>query len=326
MSYFDESHYKRHNLIKASTGETIGLAFIKKEETVTSFDNLHAVSEEESGLTSSGYNSQAEDTGDQLVKLEPEEGVGEDGNDISNIFLGDTSEDMSDTESVNESKAVKCKEESIAKNPSTANLLSSLAAELLMSAKDERESKPATLRAEEIGETSCSRPELEKGFKSTGGRWQYKRNLERPGQLGWLREVVENQSEGHVSKVNYLTPPHPADGSRKRLKRLMDVETFLKARDIRGLSPDNFNFGRRRLDLDPQYETICATTASKAKKHLPQHQGGSVYAKYFKELPPLSTDGQTDKTRRSIKVRKLTMVLLVQAIFLRPMKQASNDQ
>ena len=43
MSYFDESNYKRHNLIKASTGETIGLAFIKKEETVTSFDNLHAV-------------------------------------------------------------------------------------------------------------------------------------------------------------------------------------------------------------------------------------------------------------------------------------------
>ena len=52
---------------------------------------------------------------------------------------------MSDTESVNESKAVKCKEESIAKNLSTANLLSSLAAELLMSAKDERGSKPATL-------------------------------------------------------------------------------------------------------------------------------------------------------------------------------------
>ena len=321
MSYFDQSQYKRHNLIKASTGETIGLAFIKKEETVTSFDNLHAVSEEESGLTSSGYISQAEDTGDQLVKLEPEEGVGEDGNDISNISLGDTSEDMSDTESVNESKAVKCKEESIAKNPSTANLLSSLAAELLMSAKDERGSKPA--KAEDIGETSFSRPGLERGLKGLGvqgGRWQYKRNLER------LREVVENQSEGHVSKVNYLTPPHPADGNRKRLKRMMDVETFLKAQDIKGLSPDNFNFGRRRLDLDPKYETICATKASKAWKQLPQHQGGSIYAKYFKELPPLSTDGQTDKTRRSIKVRKLTLVILVQAIFSRPVKQASNDQ
>ena len=318
MSYFDQSQYKRHNLIKASTGETIGLAFIKKEETVTSFDNLHAVSEEESGLTSSGYISQAEDTGDQLVKLEPEEGVGEDGKDISNIFLGDTSEEMSDTKSVNESKAVKCKEEALSKNPSTANLLSSLAAELLMSAKDEHGSKPATLKAEENGETSCSRPELEKGFKGLGGRQQYKRNLERPGQFGWLREVVENQSEGHVSKVNYLTPPHPADGNRKRLKRMMDVETFLKAQDIKGLSPDNFNFGRRRLDLDPQYETICATTASKAKKHLPQHQGGSIYAKYFKELPPLSTDGQTDKTRRSIKVRKLTMVISVQAIFSAP--------
>ena len=190
-----------------------------------------------------------------------------------------------------------------------------------MSAKDERGSKPATLRAEEIGETSCSRPELEKGFKGTGGRWQYKRNLERPGQLGWLREVVENQSEGFVSKVNYLTPPHPADGNRKRLKRMMDVETFLKVQDIRGLSPDNFNFGRRRLDLDPKYETICATKASKgstARKHHPQHLGGSIYAKYFKELPPLSTDGQPDKTRRSIKVRKLTLVILVQAIFSAP--------
>ena len=128
-----------------------------------------------------------------------------------------------------------------------------------------------------------------------------------------------NQSEGHVSKVNYLTPPHPADGSRKRFKRLMDVENFLKVRDIRGLSPDNFNFGRRRLDLDPKYETICATKAStKARKDLPQHQGGSIYAKYFKELPPLSTDGQPDKTRRSIKVRKLTLVILVQAIFSAP--------
>ena len=102
------------------------------------------------------------------------------------------------------------------------------------------------------------------------------------------------------------------------------METFLKAQDIKGLSPDNFNFGRRRLDLDPKYETICATTASKDRKHLPQHQGGSIYAKYFKELPPLSTDGQTDKTRRSIKVRRLTMVILVQTIFLLPMQQGSQ--
>ena len=76
------------------------------------------MSGEENCPISSGYNSQADEAEEKLVKVEPEEGVGEDSKDIFNllVFLGDSCEDMGVADFGTESKAENC-----GRKPTVAN-------------------------------------------------------------------------------------------------------------------------------------------------------------------------------------------------------------
>ena len=105
MSKLDPSQYKRHALVKVSSGETVGLAFIRNEEDVGRLGNLRVVDEDENiALTSSGYVSQ--ETEDLIFKQEPKQGEGEEEPDMSNIFVGDSSSgDLNEDESKSGMKA-----------------------------------------------------------------------------------------------------------------------------------------------------------------------------------------------------------------------------
>ena len=98
MSKLDPSQYKRHALVKVSSGETVGPAFIRNEEDVGRLENLRVVDEDENiALTSSGYVSQ--ETEDLIFKEEPKQGEGEEEPDMSSIFVGDSCEALNEDES-----------------------------------------------------------------------------------------------------------------------------------------------------------------------------------------------------------------------------------
>ena len=118
--------------MRASSGETVGLAFIRNEEDVGRLGNLRVVDEDENiALTSSGYVSQ--ETEDLIFKQEPKQGEGEEEPDMSTIFVGGSSGDLNEDESKSGMKAAQRQDGQLLKadGPSSGDLFDILAAELL---------------------------------------------------------------------------------------------------------------------------------------------------------------------------------------------------
>ena len=296
MSKLDFSQYTKRNLVKVSTGETVGFAFIRKGEAVERLDDLQVVEvdEENNALASSGYISQAEETGDQIVKEEPKQ---EESANISNIFLGDSSDDMSKDESTS-----KCKMDppvKIEAKESTAVLLSSLADQILRSSGRESydkgtESNLANVKSEVEGRPVTDQ-DLERELDASGVR-QGKKDLDKPGAVGWLREVVLTK-KGYVVSANYVTPPHPVTGARKRLKRQKDIVNFLEATGNKDLSFRNFNLNQRIIGLKPEFEMIRTSMSSRSTDTTPQR---SLFAGYFRDLPMDPTSEVVDYASRKV--------------------------
>ena len=288
MSKLDPSQYKRHALVKASSGETVGLAFIRNEEDVGRLGNLRVVDEDENiALTSSGYVSQ--ETEDLIFKQEPKQGEGEEEPDMSNIFVGDSSSgDLNEDESKSGMKAAQPQDGQLLKadGSSSADLFEILAAELFRKSSGEPES---TLvrdleKVEQENPTKLVDPSL-KNICEGKGLKPGKKDLDKPGKFGWLREVVTHQSKGHVTCVNYLTPPHSVTSARKRLKTQKGIESFLKTQEGNELSFHNFNLNSRYLGLAPEFETIRTSMTAVGSGNI------SMYAQFYRELPGDSTTG-----------------------------------
>ena len=312
MSKFDLSQCTKHDLVKVSSGETVGLAFIRKGEVVTRLDDLKVVEvEEDNALTSSGYNSQAEETGDQMVKEEPKE---EEGANISNIFLGDSSLDESKDDSISWFKAAECNIDPIVKTEgeeSTAVLLSNLADQILRSSGREgykgTESKSVNVKREVQEHEDNKRlpvtdPDLERQLDASGVR-QGKKDLDKPGMMGWLREVVTHNIKGHVTSACYITPPHPVTGVRKRLNRQKDIVNYLEMSGNKELTFRNFNLNSRFLGLKPEFEMLRTSMTSGSTGKKPQR---SMFAEYYRDLPGNSTSGFLDNGS----TRKVTLDLV----------------
>ena len=303
MSKLDPSQYKRHALVKASSGETVGLAFIRNEEDVGRLENLRVVDEDENiALTSSGYVSQ--ETEDLIFKQEPKQGEGEEEPDMSNIFVGDSSEALNEDESKSGMEAAQRQDGQLLKanGSSSADLFDILAAELLRKSSGEPES---TLvrdleKVEQENPTKLVDPIL-KNICEGKGLKPGKKDLDKPGKFGWLREVVTHQSKGHVTCVNYLTPPHSVTSARKRLKTQKGIESFLKTQDSNELSFQNFNLNSRYLGLAPEFETIRTSMTAVGSGNI------SMYAQFYRELPGDSTTGPLAYAH--MKVMKMLFIL-----------------
>ena len=85
--------------------------------------------------------------------------------------------------------------------------------------------------------------------KEGGGLKATKEDLGRPGEFGWQREVVRHPQGGHVTGVHYVTPPHPATGVRRRLKRMKEIAAYLATADTPQLSLANFVLNSRAVGL-----------------------------------------------------------------------------
>ena len=303
MSKLDPSQYKRHALVKASSGETVGLAFIRNEEDVGRLGNLRVVDEDENiALTSSGYVSQ--ETEDLIFKQEPKQGEVEEEPDMSNIFVGDSSEALNEDESKSGMEAAQRQDGQLLKadGSSSADLFEILAAELLRKSSGEPES---TLvrdleKVEQENPTKLVDPSL-KNICEGKGLKPGKKDLDKPGKFGWLREVVTHQSKGHVTCVNYLTPPHSVTSARKRLKTQKGIESFLKTHDSNELSFQNFNLNSRYLGLAPEFETIRTSMTAVGSGNI------SMYAQFYRELPGDSTGGPLAYAH--MKVMKMLFIL-----------------
>jgi len=306
MSKFDLSQCTKHDLVKVSSGETVGLAFIRKGEVVTRLDDLKVVEvEEDNALTSSGYNSQAEETGDQMVKEEPKE---EESANISNIFLGDSSLDESKDDSISWFKEAECNIDPIVKTEgeeSTAVLLSNLADQLLRGSGRESykgtESRPVNVKMEvqeheDNKRLSVTDLDLDRELAASGVR-QGKKDLDKPGKMGWLREVVTHNIKGHVTSACYITPPHPVTGIRKRLKKQKDIVNYLEMSGNKELTFRNFNLNSRFLGLKPEFELVRTSLASGSAGISPKQ---SLFAEYYRDLPTNSTSGLLDYDTRKV--------------------------
>ena len=263
MSKFDLSQCTKHDLVKVSSGETVGLAFIRKGEVVTRLDDLKVVEvEEDNALTSSGYNSQAEETGDQMVKEEPKE---EESANISGIFLGDSSDDESKDNAISRPNAAECKIDptvKIEREESTAVLLSNLADQILRSSGREgykgTESKSVNVKREVQEHEDNKRlpvtdPDLERQLDASGVR-QGKKDLDKPGMMGWLREVVTHNIQGHVTSACYITPPHPVTGHQWCSKAIKQAKGHSE------LSGDVRQQGAHLQKLQPQQSLSWSET------------------------------------------------------------------
>ena len=101
-----------------------------------------------------------------------------------------------------------------------------------------------------------------------------KKDLGKPGEFGWAREVVRSQVGGHVTAVNYLTPPHPLTGARSRVKRLKDIEAHLTTSCTNGLTASNFVFTDKVLGLPLEVERRAITPGTNK----------SPYSRFVREL------------------------------------------
>ena len=307
MLKLDFSQYTKHNLVKGSSGETVGVALIRKGEAVGRLDELQVVEVDEDNLASSGYISQAEETGVQMVKEEPKQ---EESVNISSIFVGDSSDDMSKDENISPATTT-CKMSlpvKVEAEDSTAVLVSSLADQILGVSSREgyrgTESNLVNVKREEKGQLVTD-PDLEKELHASGVR-QGKKELDKPGKLGWLREVVTHQSKGHVTAAYYVSPPHPVTGARKRLKKRKDIVDFLEASGNKDLSFRNFNLNSRFLGLKPEFEMLRTSMASGSKGMGPQK---SMFAEYFRDLPMDSTSGPSDYSRKVTDSNQVILIL-----------------
>ena len=304
MSKLDPSQYKRHALVKASSGETVGLAFIRNEEDVGRLGNLRVVDEDENiALTSSGYVSQ--ETEDLMFKQEPKQGEGEEEPDMSNIFVGDSSEALNEDESKSGMEAAQRQDGQLLKadGSSSADLFDILAAELLRKSSSETEStlvRDLEKIEQENPTKSVVDPSLKNRCKGKGLK-PGKKDLDKPGKFGWLREVVTHPSKGHVTCVNYLTPPHSVTSARKRLKTQKGIESFLKTQEGNELSFHNFNLNSRYLGLAPEFETIRTSMTAVGSGNI------SMYAQFYRELPGDSTGGPLAYAH--MKVMKMLFIL-----------------
>ena len=190
-----------------------------------------------------------------------------------------------------------------ANGSSSADLFDVLAAELLKKSsggpestlvrdleKDEREN-PTKLVVDPSLKNRCEGKGLKPG----------KKDLDKPGKFGWLREVVTHPSKGHVTCVNYLTPPHSVTSARKRLKTQKGIESFLKTQDSNELSFQNFNLNSRYLGLAPEFETIRTSMTAVGSGNI------SMYAQFYRELPGDSTGGPLAYAH--MKVMKMLFIL-----------------
>ena len=297
MSNLNPSQYRRHALVRASSGETVGLAFIRNEEDVGRLGNLRVVEDENNALSSSGYVSQ--ETEDLIFKQEPKQGEGEEEPDMSTIFVGGSSGDLNEDESKSGMKAAQRRDGQLLKadGPSSGDLFDILAAELLRKRFGETESTHVR-DLEKVERENTTKlvvdPSLENRCEGQGLK-PGKKDLDKPGKFGWLREVVTHQSKGHVTCVNYLTPPHSVTSARKRLKTQKGIESFLKTQDSHELSFQNFNLNSRYLGLAPEFETIRTSIS-------PVVGSGniSMYAQFYRELPGDSTGGPLDYAQMKV--------------------------
>ena len=298
MSNLNPSQYRRHALVRASSGETVGLAFIRNEEDVGRLGNLRVVDEDENvALTSSGYVSQ--ETEDLIFKQELKQGEGEEEPDMANIFVEDGGGDLNEDESKSGMKAAQRQDGQLLKadGPSSGDLFDILAAELLRKRFGEPEST-LVRDLEKVERENTTKLVVDPSLKNRcegKGLKPGKKDLDKPGKFGWLREVVTHQSKGHVTCVNYLTPPHSVTSARKRLKTQKGIESFLKTQDSHELSFQNFNLNSRYLGLAPEFETIRTSIS-------PVVGSGniSMYAQFYRELPGDSTGGPLDYAQMKV--------------------------
>ena len=318
MSVLDMSQYTKHSLVRVGSGEAVGFAFIRKGEAVEKFDELRVVEvDEDNALASSGYLSLP---GEQIVKQEPDVEGG--GSDISSIFVGDSSDDASVDEST--SKSIKSKHSfdlasKIKTEESPAALVSNIAAQMLRSLggcaeECDKVAKPTpvkvkleVLRQEEELKGSLkvkNDSRLERELEASG-LLEGKKDLDKPGKLGWVREVVTHHAQGHVTSANYITPPHPVTGARRRVKTRTEIMKCLESSGNKELSFRNFNLCNRFLGLKPGSEIVrTSMSAGRFEKRTPQKK--ARFAEYFKWLPNEGSLLENNSRR----VREATMIFL----------------
>ena len=288
----DMSQYTKHKLVRVGSGEAVGFALIRKGEEVERFDDLQVVEvdEENNALASSGYISLPGESRDQIVKLEPEE---QGGNDISSIFLEDSSDDESSSqpkEARNSSDLAT--EIKVEKSPEV--LVSNIAAQMLRSLGScqgeggegteltEVKVKKEALRQGELKGSLINDARLERELEGSG-LWEGKKDLDKPGEFGWIREVVTHQAGGHITGTGYITPPHPVTKARRRIKTRKDIMKYLESVGNKELYFRNFNLSNRFLGLKPGYEVVRTSMTAGNNENTPQK--GVKFAEYFKWLP-----------------------------------------
>ena len=122
---------------------------------------------------------------------------------------------------------------------------------------------------------------LERELEASG-LWEGKKDLDKPGEFGWIREVVTHHADGHITATNYITPPHPVTKARRRIKTRKDTMKYLESVGNKELSFRNFNLSNRFLGLKHGYEVV-RTSMSAGNDKRPQK--GVRFAEYFKWLP-----------------------------------------
>ena len=313
MLELDTSQYTKHNLVRVGSGETIGVAFIKKGEAIEELGHLKAVEvdEENNALASSGYISLPGETREQIVKQEPEEEEAD--TNISSIFVEDSSDDDIDHESTSQSKATKCSSDLVSKikvEESPEVLVTDIAAQMLRSLGSGQEEgdketeftqvrvKKEALGQKELKGSLLNDSTLEKELEAAG-LMEGKKDLDKPGEFGWLRETVTHHAKGHITSTNYITPPHPVTKARRRIKTRKEIMKYLESSGNKELTFRNFNLGNRLLDLKPGFEVVRTSMSSGKNDGGPQK--AARFAEYFKWLPDDPSSALLDQGSRRVR-------------------------
>ena len=313
MSMLDTSQYTKHNLVRVSSGEAVGVAFIRKGEAIEGLGHLKAVEvdEENNALASSGYISLPGETREQIVKQEPEEVEGD--ANISSIFVEDSSDDDFNHESTSRSKATKCSSDLVSKikvEESPEVLVSDIAAQMLRSlgschveGDKGTELTQVRVKKEALGQKGLKGSllidsRLERELEAAG-LMEGKKDLDKPGEFGWLRETVTHHARGHVTSTNYITPPHPVTKARRRVKTRREIMKYLESSGNKELSFRNFNLSNRFLGLKPGFEVVRTSMSTGKNDEVPQKR--ARFAEYFKWLPHDSSGSLLDPGARKVR-------------------------
>ena len=117
------------------------------------------------------------------------------------------------------------------------------------------------------------------------GLLEGKKDLDKPGEFGWIREAVTHHAEGHITSTKYITPPHPVTKARRRIKTRKDIMQYLESSGNKELSFRNFNLSNRCLGLKPGYEVVRTSMSSGNDKQDNGPQKRARFAEYIKWLP-----------------------------------------